>query len=270
MPTTTTKKKKPATERGTYVYGVIDASTELEDPPAGVPHGDRPYLLPLYKNVAAVAAQVPLSEYGAEKLEERLKDLEWVSKAAVGHDGVVEHYARRTATVPMRLFTLFSSDERAKKDLSARRSTIDRTLDRVRGREEWGVRLRYDEPRALAIAAKQSSTKPKKAESGTRFLERKKGERDVREHFRANAAKDAAAVFDELAVASDGAVRRAAPAAASGARVILDAAFLVREKDRERFHEQVKTQAARLEPLGYDLALTGPWPPYNFVGGNEP
>src|SRR5437899_2842018 len=32
------------------------------------------------------------------------------------------------------------------------------------------------------------------------------------------------------------------------------------------FRAAVKSAAATLEPRGFDVTLTGPWPPYNFVG----
>ena len=43
------------------------------------------------------------------------RDVDWVANAAVAHEVVVEHFARRTGStvLPMKLFTMFSSVERA-------------------------------------------------------------------------------------------------------------------------------------------------------------
>ena len=49
-------------------------------------------------------------------------------------------------------------------------------------------------------------------------------------------------------------------------RLLLDAAFLVAHARRASFRAAAERAAARLGRDGYDLTLTGPWPPYNFVG----
>ena len=48
-------------------------------------------------------------------------------------------------------------------------------------------------------------------------------------------------------------------------RVMLDAAFLLRRAKVKSFQTAVRAQAKKLGELGYQLTLTGPWPPYNFV-----
>jgi hypothetical protein len=60
-----------------------------------------------------VVADAPLSAYGSEPIERNLRDLEWVALRGAAHARVVEYFARRTTTLPMKLFTLFNSDERA-------------------------------------------------------------------------------------------------------------------------------------------------------------
>jgi hypothetical protein len=47
--------------------------------------------------------------------------------------------------------------------------------------------------------------------------------------------------------------------------VLLDAAFLVRRGQVKAFQSAVRKASARLGRDGYELTLTGPWPPYNFV-----
>jgi hypothetical protein len=47
--------------------------------------------------------------------------------------------------------------------------------------------------------------------------------------------------------------------------VLLDAAFLVAQGKARPFQEAAKKAASALAKDGYELTLTGPWPPYNFV-----
>jgi hypothetical protein len=77
---------------------------------------------------------------------------------------------------------------------------------------------------------------------------------------------DVDATFEALAQAADDARRRAADDV-EGTRLVLDAAFLLPPRRAAAFKRAARACAARLADLGYRLTLSGPWPPYNFVGG---
>ena len=86
-----------------------------------------------------------VSSRGSAPLETHLRDLEWVAACATAHEAVVEFAARGATTVPLKLLTLFNGDDRAVAHIRRLRPTIERVLDRVAGRQEWGVRVRLDE-----------------------------------------------------------------------------------------------------------------------------
>jgi hypothetical protein len=46
---------------------------------------------------------------------------------------------------------------------------------------------------------------------------------------------------------------------------LLEAAFLVPQTRARIFRAETSRKARALAPQGYDLALSGPWPPYSFV-----
>ena len=48
-------------------------------------------------------------------------------------------------------------------------------------------------------------------------------------------------------------------------RMALDAVFLVRRSRASGFRSLARREARRLNELGYQVSLTGPWPPYNFI-----
>jgi hypothetical protein len=50
-----------------------------------------------------------------------------------------------------------------------------------------------------------------------------------------------------------------------GGTLLLDAAFLVPRTRGRRFETTVGRQARKLEPKGYLISLSGPWPPYSFM-----
>jgi hypothetical protein len=213
-----------------------------------------------------IAADAPLARYGAERIESKLHDLEWVSACALAHEGVVEHVARAGTVVPMKLFTLFTSDERALGHIRRRRRSLERLLRRVAGRQEWGVRVGFDEARALSRHRDRRRPRGARLGPGAWFLARKREEHVAAGGLRSSARLEAERVFRALARKADAARRRAPLAVEGTPRVLLDAAFLVRSRRGPGFRAAVRAAARRLADQGCIVTLTGPWPPYNFVG----
>ena len=251
----------------TYVYCVVASKTapSLARAPRGLPDTAPPRVLDAGGGLWAVVADAPLARYGTEPIERGLADLDWVSSCAVGHEAVVEHVARHATTIPLKLFTLFASDARALAHIAAIRGRLERLVQRLAGRDEWGVRVLLDEGKARQRVSERALRDTAGISAGKRFLLLKKTQqqavRDLAERGRAEIDR----VFETLARHADDARRRAPGEADTLGRLLLDAAFLVRGTRVMRFRAAAKTAATRLERLGYDVTLSGPWPPYNFV-----
>jgi hypothetical protein len=248
--------------RATYLYCLArrPEAPELAGAPPGVPGASAPRLLDLGGGLWLVAADVPLPEYGEEEIARRLEDLAWVSERALAHEAMVEHFAGAEALVPMKLFTLFASDERAAAHVAGELPRLRTVLDRVAGQEEWGVRVRLVPARAGAEAGAES---PEPAASGRDFLARKQRQRDAARRAPEAARAAAGEAFAELAAGATAARRREPE---PGTPLVLDAAFLVPRHERGAFEQTVAAAARRLVGAACELTLTGPWPPYNFIG----
>lgn len=254
----------------TYVYCVVRAAAPpaTEGAPSGLPGASpvRALALPGADGedpLWALVADVPLAQYGAEEIERRLAEISWVSACAMAHEGVVEHFASRSSAVPMKLFTLFSSDARAEADLAARRDDLERVLARVAGHVEWGLRVRFDAEKARRQAA-PADAGPASPASGTDFLQRKRREREGARTLAAGASEAAERAYGSLASRAREARRRNL-AGASEAGLLLDAAFLVPQAEADAFEKAVAAESETLAAASCDVTLTGPWPPYNFI-----
>lgn len=256
----------------TYVYCLVrsPAAPSLAETPEGMPGTAALRLIPVDDGLWLAAADAPLSSYGSEEIERRLSDIDWVSERALAHERVVEHFAALGTVLPMKLFTLFHGDERAAAQIRERREEIGRVLDRIAGRVEWGVRVHFreDEARRQALTAVQAAPDPNtpRPASGTSFLQRKKAEKESARDLAGRARVEVERAYEELARHATEARRREPAPGEAGARLLLDAAFLVPSGDGEAFEAEVRRQADRLGPF-CDVTLTGPWPPYNFLGG---
>lgn len=250
-----------------YLYCLVRADREpgLAGVPPGLPGCSPPQALAAGGGLWLVTAAAPLPDYGAEEIQSRLSDLSWVSDRALAHEAVVEHFTGTGAVLPLKLFTLFSSGERALAYVRENRERIDRSLDRVAGRVEWGVRVRLDDARAREVLAREMSSEARSS-AGTAFLLRKKLEQDATRELAARLRAEMDETFAELAEGAAESLRRE-PAASpeQGGRLLLDAAFLVPAGQSGEFEARVERCASRLATRACEVTLTGPWPPYHFV-----
>jgi len=195
-----------------------------------------------------------------------LKDLRWVADCAVAHEQVVEHFTGKGTVIPFKLFTLFTTDQRALDHINETRENLDAVIKRVIGRQEWGVRLRLKAasgPGAIPERARPGAAKV----SGTQFLLLKKKAQDQARLLKERAVSVAEGAYQELARYGEDARRLPSAPADSDGRIILDAAFLVPLGKAKRFREAVKRLSAHSGRM-FTVTLTGPWPPYNFIGNN--
>jgi hypothetical protein len=154
------------------------------------------------------------------------------TEAALRHGEVVEALAAvNDAVLPVRF-----GSELVPRELDSRRQELLRSLDRVRGCVEVGVRA------LRTIHHEPGST------SGSDYLRSRLAE--VQEIALAGNA-----LHRPLAACARATVRRRT-------RLLLDAAYLVPQDGLARFRQALAELAA--EP-GTALVSTGPWPPYSFA-----
>ncbi len=249
-----------------YVYCLIRASRRprLARMPAGVPDATPPALHDLGASIWLVASDVPLDVYGTDNLEPRLRDLDWVASVAVAHEAVNDFFARMrgSVVVPMKLLTMFSTQEKAAADVRARRTAVHRAMRHIAGCEEWGIRV----TRRPAAALPDEHARPR---TGAGFLHARKAAREAAATARAGAAAAAAASYTRLKRHAKDARVRALGRETGTNPPVFEAAFLVRASARARFTAEARRQERTLQHAGAELTLTGPWPAYNFVGTDD-
>jgi len=97
--------------------------------------------------------------------------------------------------------------------------------------------------------------------------------RQLSEEMRAITPEEIARLNDMLADLNELLGHHASLARRRGARelpvkdgpLLLDSAYPVDRSQARRFRTTLAREARRLEPEGYRVSLTGPWPPYSFL-----
>ena len=255
-------KAPPMDGTAIYLYCVVHAAAEptATRAPRGLPGTARLVVAPIARSLWLVTAAVPLDLYGPGALERSLQDVDWVTKAAVAHEEVVEHFARRAGStvIPMKLFTLFSSAERAVDDMRTRQRELSAVVKRIEGCEEWGVRITHTSPNVVRDSPVTTVA------SGTEFLAARKAAREAARRSWGSAVAAADQAYDALSAISRDARRRHDVPPGAASPPVLDAAFLVPSSQRARFKSAVK-KLADSSARGTQVVLSGPWPSYNFI-----
>jgi len=249
-------------ETAIYLYCIVHASKmpSAAGVPPGLPGATRPVLSTLAGSFRVVTASAPIEAYGSDALEASLRNVQWVSEIAVAHESVVEHFTRATGctVIPMKLFTMFSSEELASAALRPRLPEFQTIVRRIAGCEEWGVRIT---PRAASGA--ESAGEMTRAASGTAFLAAKKAARDVARQSASAVAEAVEDAYRVLSAIAREVRRRGDTPEGATSPPLLDAAFLVPSTRRKRFTAAVTKVADSSDRIS--VTLTGPWPSYNFI-----
>jgi len=261
----------------TYVYCLVKRPRRpsLRTAPPGIGGGEV-RALDAGDGVWLIVTTVPESAYGEAALALGLQNLDWVGRQAITHETIVERFLTAPAVLPMQLFTLFTSDERALQHVRRDRRRINTILTRLERQVEWGLRLTLDEkappsprPRAGGRRALDQAERSRRTAAdgrvGTAYLAHKREQLDVVRTRLADATADADRLYRTVARAATAAVRRAATEAVPGSRLVLDAAFLVPRQRAAAFRALVRRHGRPLSAAGLAVSLTGPWPPYNFI-----
>lgn len=252
---------------GTYVYCLLAARRRpsLSKVPRGPAGVGRARLLDVAPGLWLVVADAPLDKYGEESINKGLKNLDWVSRAAVAHERVVEAFIGASAIVPMKLFTIFTNDTRALEHLASDRARIDAVVKRVTDHVEWGVRVVLERAAVSRKGMSQRQTRDGAA-SGAAFLARKKAQRDASIELAARARELVDDLYERLAAQSRLSKRRsAAELPVEGGPLLLDAAFLIPTTRSLKFQKLGARANRDLGRQGYRVSVTGPWPPYSFI-----
>jgi hypothetical protein len=128
-------------DHSVYLYAIGDAAiadSEVLMETAGVEAV--PVRTLVEGSLAAVVASVDRDRFSEESIRARLEDLEWLEKIARTHHEVVDRIARVYPIAPVRMATIYLDDAGVRQLLRERAAELAATLDRVRGRSEWGVK----------------------------------------------------------------------------------------------------------------------------------
>ena len=255
-----------------YLYGIVPA--DAPDPPADLAGVDGGAVRVVRgERVAAIVSDVSEEAYADEAIDARLSDLAWVGERGLAHERVLDWYAERGPVIPLSLFSLHRDEARVRERFTSEEERFARSLERLRGRREWGVKLWRDDERLsehlaeLSAAVAALSGELERASPGRRFLLEKKRASLRADEMKRVSARVSHEVYAQLSGEAERSVTVPIPGAAPQAAktLVLYGAFLVPDERFADFQRRLSELAGTFQPTGFDFEFTGPWPPYHFA-----
>jgi hypothetical protein len=219
--------------------------------------------------ICAVHSPVDQEHFSQEAIDRRAADLEWLGAIGYRHQDVVSEIMKSTAVVPLRAFTLFSSEEALRQYLEQNGEILRKTLARLDGKQEWTLRIEFDPDRWSAALSERVESLRKieqeiaSAASGKAFLLKKKLDEERKRASRAAEEEVVGeierAVLEKLACETVAESREQREGAFPQINVLLN-------RDEESVLTEIhQTLNDRYAGQGVTLSVTGPWPPYTFA-----
>jgi hypothetical protein len=219
--------------------------------------------------VSAVFTTVGDEEFSQATIDRRAADLEWLGAIGYRHQAVIQDVMKKTAVVPLRAFTLFSSEDALRRYLHENAAMLSAALDRLDGKQEWTLRVELEPQKwSDALASRVESLRDLQqqiasATPGKAFLLRKKFDDEKK---RASHEAESVLVTEiERAV-----LDRLRCETVAESRERRDGGFpqinvLINRDEEATLQELHGALNDRYAAEGVALALTGPWPPYTFA-----
>jgi len=240
-----------------YVYGFVRSAGAADLGDKGLGHEGRPARV--YSVVAGKVAAV-VSVYGSSRRVLPLR------RNLEPHHRVVAEGASTTTIVPVAFGHVVRGTKELKAFLRLNTAAITAELDRLDGKVEMGVRVRWDVQNIFKYIVEGdpalTASRDRVFGAGTRALPAEKLElgRMFEERLQSARTSLTERVVESLEKEAVGS--RANPPTTE--ETVADLAFLVDRGMQQRFQDAVGEVAA-LWPPEYVFQCTGPWAPFNFV-----
>lgn len=190
------------------------------------------------------------------EINRNMENLEWLALHSVRHQQVVAEIAAKSAIVPARFGTIFSSEQALGKNVQEKTRALERVFGRISDADEWGVKVFAEQP-APAEA-------PAEVRSGRDYLQQKASRLKRRPERDDSGLQEFAHALEKIATDS------APTGKISGVQpdLLWQATFLV-PRGRRRQWDQALQQFVKKWDGRRRIEVNGPWPPYSFVSDAE-
>jgi len=234
----------------------------------------------VYREVEAVVSNISLEEFASEEIQKKAReDLSWIKEKAVTHERVIEGAMRENdkilSLIPIRFGTILKDKARLEETLNKDYSGIKEVLDRIRGKQEWSVKvyLKDREKFEQVIKEKNESIKEKEKyiaslPEGMAFFMEEELTEVISKEVDKELNNIVEVLFESIGKQAVASIKnKIFGKELTGKRepMVLNSAFLIPEGEIVNFKEEAGELDQEIQAKGFYLEYSGPWPPFNFT-----
>lgn len=188
-----------------------------------------------------------------KNLAGNMENLDWLAETSVAHQRVISAISRVTDILPTRFGTVFRTQQSLSKHLAKRVSGLRKDFERIKGADEWGVKVFAIQPPTIPMPAARTGKDYLKAKAA--LLPSRKPKSIQREDL----------IKFEQALADVATETATAGNVSRGQRGLSFQTSLLVKRTKRKKLELILEKFAREWTRERRIECTGPWPPYSFV-----
>jgi hypothetical protein len=233
-----------------------------------------------FEGVEAFVSELSLDDFGEMQKRAR-EDVHWIKGKALAHEMVVEEAMGKSAdssapVIPVKFGVIFSTGERLAETLNRQSAAIRIAFDRIRGKQEWSLKLFLKDAQKFKDQVKEQSDNMMRQKSKelaalpagmAYFMEEELTEELERECSR-RLDQEGLRTFEQFKpFAAEAAHVKLLDSKLTGRseRMVLNSAYLVAFNRFPAFGDAAGKLRGGLEQKGFLLEQSGPWPAYHFT-----
>jgi len=265
---------------GLYLYCIREKTKgALAISARGVDESKEVFVLP-YRQLEAVVSKVFLDEFASDQVQTKAReDLNWIKEKSIAHERVIEEAMIKNGKVlnliPMRFGIIFKTRTALKRSLNKDYPKIMEFLKKIRGKQEWSVKLYLADKKKFeqSVKEKNETIKQKQKEiaslpEGMAFFMEEELKEVISKEVENELSNIVEALFERLKKQSVDSVKNKVLEKELTGRcepMVLNAAYLVSEEKAENFKEGIEDLKQEMQAKGLCLEYSGPWPVFNFT-----
>ena len=231
-----------------------------------------------FDDLYVIVKYVSESEFSEENLKKNLSDIQWLEKNARQHIRVIGMIMGQCTVIPFKFGTIYQSEAGLKKFIEDYSDSLIENLFHVEWKEEWAVKI-YCDRKALNEQIDELSEEAAALENqimasspGKAFLLKRKKIDLVENEMDRFCKIYGQEYYNEFTNMSESAsLHHLLPKEFTGRNdaMILNATFLVSKDKATDFVSMARLLKKKYSNLGFDIEITGPWPPFSFISIKE-
>ncbi len=259
--------------------GLIYAYCLTGSPPDSVPSLESQGLKSLrVDNFHVVIKYVSESEFSDENLKKNVADLQWLEINAREHIRVIGMIMEHHTVIPFNFGTIYHSEDSLKKFIDQYSDSLIEHLIHLEWKEEWAVKI-YCDRKTLSHQIDELSEEAAALEKlimasspGKAFLLKRK-KTDLIENEMDRICKSYGQKyfdeFKEMSVSTR--LNNLLPKEFTGREdtMILNTTLLISKERAIEFISTARNIKNNQGDNGFDIEVTGPWPPFSFISIKE-